>query len=55
MIRISTKEIVDVMKYAENKAVIVGKRAIFKTKQFKARYTGVDFENKTQKGLTNNA
>lgn len=55
MIRISTKEIVDVMKYDENKAVIVEKRPILNTNQFKARYSVVDFENKTKEVLTKNA
>lgn len=55
MIRISTKEIVDVFKYDNNKAVLVEKRPLMNTNQFKARYSVVDFENKTKEVLTKNA
>ena len=36
MIRISTKEIIDVLKYDENKAVLVEKKPLANTTQFKA-------------------
>lgn len=55
MIRISTKEIVDILRYDEKKAVIVEKRPILNTNQFKARYSVIDFENKTKEVLTKNA
>lgn len=55
MIRISTKEIVDVFKYDNNKAVLVEKRPLMNTNQFKARYSVIDFENKTKEVLTKNA
>lgn len=55
MVRISTKEIVDILRYDENKAVIVEKRPILNTTQFKARYSVVDFEKKTKEVLTKNA
>lgn len=55
MIRISTKEIVDVMRYDDKKAVIVEKRPILNTNQFKARYSVIDFEKKTKEVLTKNA
>lgn len=55
MIRISTKEIIDVLKYDENKAVLVEKRPIANTTQFKARYSVIDFEKKTKEVLTKNA
>lgn len=55
MVRISTKEIVDILKYDNKKAVIVEKKPILNTTQFKARYSVVDFEKKTKEVLTKNA
>ncbi len=55
MIKISTKEIVDVLKFDRNKAIIVEKRPILNTNQFKAKYSVVDFENKTLEVLTKKA
>lgn len=55
MVRISTKEIVDILRYDDTKAVIVEKRPILNTTQFKARYSVVDFEKKTKEVLTKNA
>uniref|UniRef100_UPI00402854CB hypothetical protein n=1 Tax=Eubacterium sp. TaxID=142586 RepID=UPI00402854CB len=55
MIRISTKEIIDVLKYDENKAVLVEKKPLANTTQFKARYSVIDFEKKTKEVLTKNA
>lgn len=55
MVRISTKEIVDILRYDDTKVVIVEKRPILNTTQFKARYSVVDFEKKTKEVLTKNA
>ena len=55
MIKISTKEIVDVLKYDDGKAVLVEKQPLLNTTQFKARYSVIDFENKTKEVLTKNA
>jgi len=55
LIRISTKEIVDVLRYDENKAVIVEKNPILNTNQFKAKYSVVDFEKKALEVLTKKA
>lgn len=55
MIRISRKDIVDVLRYDDKKAVIVEKNPILNTNQFKASYSVVDFENKTMEVLTKKA
>lgn len=55
MIKISTKEIVDVLKYDNGKAVLVEKQPLLNSTQFKARYSVIDFEKKTKEVLTKNA
>ena len=55
MIRIRPKEILDVLKYDENTAVLVEKNPLANTTKFKARYSVIDFEKKTKEVLTKNA
>ena len=55
MIRISTKEIVDILPYGDGKAIIVEKNPISADKKFKVTYSVVDFEKKTKEVLTKNA
>ena len=56
MIRISTKEIVDILPYGDGKAIVVEKNPLStQDKRFKATYSVVDFEKKTKEVLTKNA
>ncbi|MCC8016028.1 MAG: hypothetical protein LIO43_01225 [Clostridiales bacterium] len=55
MIRISSKEIADVLQYDTKKAVIVEKKPLLNSSQFKAAYSVIDFENKSKEVLTKNA
>lgn len=55
MIRISTKEIVDILPFDNSKAIIVEKKPLINSTQFKAAYSVVDFEKKTKEVLTKNA
>lgn len=55
MIRISTKEIVDILPYGDNKAIVIEKNPISLDKKFKVTYSVVDFEKKTKEVLTKNA
>ena len=56
MIRISTKEIVDILPYGDGKAIVVEKNPLStQEKRFKATYSVVDFEKKTKEVLTKNA
>lgn len=55
LIKISSKEIVDVLRYDDGKAVIVEKNPILDTNQFKAGYSVVDFEKKELEVLTKKA
>lgn len=55
MIRISTKEIVDILTYNDSKAIIVEKKPLLNTMQFKASYSVINFETKTKEVLTKNA
>lgn len=55
MIKISSKDIVDVLSYSDTKAIIVEKKPLLNTTQFKAAYSVVDFESKTKEVLTKNA
>lgn len=55
MIRISTKEIVDILPFDSSKAIIVEKKPLINSTQFKASYSVVDFEKKTKEVLTKNA
>jgi len=55
MIKISTKDIIDILPYDEKKAILVEKKPLLNTNQFKAAYSVVDFENKTKEVLTKNA
>lgn len=55
MIRISSKEIADILAYDSKKAIIVEKKPLINSTQFKAAYSVVDFENKTKEVLTKNA
>ena len=55
MIKISTKEIVDIHRYDDTKAIIVEKKPLADPSKFKAAYSVVDFENKTKDVLTKNA
>lgn len=52
---ISTKEIVDVIKYNENSAVLVEKRITIGAEQYKASYSVVNFETKSIEVITKNA
>ncbi len=55
MIRISTKEIADILTYNDSKAIIVEKNPLLNTMQFKASYSVINFETKTKEVLTKNA
>ena len=55
MIRISSKEIVDLLPYDENKAIIVEKKPLLNTTQFKVSYSVIDFEKKAKEVLTKSA
>lgn len=55
MIRVSTKEIIDILSYGDGKAIIVEKNPILNSTQFKASYSVIDFENKSKNVLTKNA
>lgn len=55
MIRISTKDIIDILPYGDGKAIIVEKNPISLDNKFKASYSVVDFQNKTKEVLTKNA
>ncbi len=55
MVRISTKEIVDILQYSETKAILVEKKPLLNSSQFKVSYSVIDFENKTKDVLTKNA
>ena len=55
MVRISTKEVIDVLPYGEDKAIVVEKKPIAMTTKFKAAYSVVDFNKKTKEVLTKNA
>lgn len=55
MIKISRKEIVDVLPFAESKAIIVEKNPIFNSNQFKASYSVVNFDTRSKEVLTKNA
>lgn len=55
MIRVSTKEIVDILQYDNSKAIIVEKKPLLNSNQFKAAYSVIDFENRTKEVLTKNA
>lgn len=55
MVRISTKSVIDVLQYDTAKAVLVEKKPLLNTTQFKAAYSVIDFENKTKDVLTKNA
>lgn len=55
MIKISTKEIVDILAYSDSKAIIVEKNPIFNSPQFKASYSVVNFDTKSKEVLTKNA
>ena len=55
MIRISTKEIIDILPYGDGKAILVEKKPLVNSTQFKAAYSVIDFENKSKNVLTKNA
>lgn len=55
MIRISTKEIADILTYNDSKAIIVEKKPLLNAMQFKASYSVINFETKTKEVLTKNA
>lgn len=55
MIRISNKEIVDILAYSDTKAVIVEKNPIFNSRQYKVSYSVIDFNNKSKDVITKNA
>lgn len=55
MIRISNKEIVDILAYGDSKAIIVEKNPVFNSKQYKVTYSVIDFDNKSKDVITKNA
>lgn len=55
MVKISSKEIVDILKYDTDKAIIVEKNPIANSSKFKAEYSVVDFRDKSKDVLTKNA
>lgn len=55
MIRISTKEILDILPYGNGKAILVEKKPLVNSSQFKATYSVIDFENKSKDVLTKKA
>ncbi|MDD6729015.1 MAG: hypothetical protein PUE08_07350 [Eubacteriales bacterium] len=52
---ISTKEIVDIIKYGDNSAVMVEKLPLANPSQYKAQYSVINFENKSIDVLTKSA
>lgn len=52
---ISTKEIVDIVKYSDSSAVIVEKKPLANPAQYKVQYSVVDFEKKSIDVLTKSA
>ena len=55
MIRVSTKDIIDILPYGDGKAILVEKKPLVNSAQFKAEYSVIDFENKSKNVLTKNA
>ena len=55
MVRVSTKEIIDILPYGDGKAILVEKKPLMNSTQFKAEYSVIDFENKSKDVLTKNA
>ncbi len=55
MIRVSTKEIIDILPYGDGKAILVEKVPLANLSKFKASYSVIDFENSTKNVLTKNA
>ncbi|MGN0533569.1 MAG: hypothetical protein ACI4IK_04340 [Eubacterium sp.] len=55
MQQISTKEIVDIIKYNDHSAVIVEKIPLANSSQYKARYSVVDFDTKSIDVITKGA
>lgn len=55
MIRVSTKNIIDILPYGDGKAILVEKKPLVNSAQFKAEYSVIDFENKSKNVLTKNA
>ena len=48
MIRVSTKDIIDILPYGDGKAILVEKKPLVNSAQFKAEYSVIDFENKSK-------
>jgi len=55
VIRVSTKEIIDILPYGDGKAILVEKVPLANLSKFKASYSVIDFENSTKNVLTKNA
>lgn len=55
MIKISNKEIIDVIKYADNKAIFVEKNPIGDLTKYKASYFVLNFENGEKEVITKSA
>lgn len=55
MIKISNKEIVDILAYGDTKAIIVEKNPIFNSSQYKVSYSVIDFDLRSKEVLTKNA
>lgn len=55
MLKISNKEIIDVVKYSDDKAIIVEKKPLGDLNQYKANYFVLNFNNGSKEVITKNA
>lgn len=55
ILKISNKEIADIVKYSENKVIVVEKKPVFDTNSFKANYFIINLETGEKEAITKNA
>lgn len=55
MVKLSNKEIIDVVKYNDNSAIIVEKMPLFEEDRYKANYFVINFETGEKEVITKNA